>query len=102
MPLHNTHYRTHLPTSRAVFRSKSTPFASAGLSLTGIAVGVRSVGTGESEPSFGDGDWEPAISDVRLLISQATTENFDDLELFISRRADLRRTISRMTGGIGA
>ena len=43
------HYRTHLPTSRAVFRSKSTPFASAGLSLTGIAVGVRSVGTGESE-----------------------------------------------------
>ena len=43
------HYRTHLPPSRAVFRRKSTPFALAGLSLTGIAVGLRSVGTGESE-----------------------------------------------------
>ena len=35
--------------SRAVFPKHFRPFALAGLSLTGIAVGVRSVGTGESE-----------------------------------------------------
>ena len=63
---------------------------------------VVSLDPNQSEPSFGDGSWEPAVSEVRLLISQATTTDFDDLSLFISRRADLRRVLSRMTGGIGA
>ena len=55
----------------------------------------------QSEPQFEDGSWEPSVSEVRLLISQATSTDFDDLELFISRRADLRRVLSRLTGGIG-
>ena len=38
------HYRTHAATP-GVFPKHFTPFARAGLSLTGIAVGVRSVGT---------------------------------------------------------
>ena len=36
-----------------------------------------------------------------MLVTQATTTDFDDLELFITRRADLRRVLSRLTGGIG-
>ena len=54
----------------------------------------------QSEPQFEDGSWEPSVSEVRLLISQATSTDFDDLELFISRRADLRRVLSRLTGGM--
>ena len=45
----------------------------------------------QSEPEIGAGSGEPAVSEVRMLVTQATTTNFDDLELFITRRADLRR-----------
>ena len=55
----------------------------------------------QSEPEFSDGSWEPAVSEIRLLVTQATTTDFGDLELFISRRSDLRRVLSRLTGGIG-
>ena len=63
---------------------------------------VVSLDPNQSEPEFGEtGGWEPSVSEVRLLVTQATTTDFDDLELFISRRADLRRVLSRLTGGIG-
>ena len=62
---------------------------------------VVSLDPNQSEPEFEQGSWEPSVSEVRLLVSQATTTDFDDLELFISRRADLRRVLSRLTGGIG-
>ena len=63
---------------------------------------VVSLDPNQSEPEFsGGGGWEPAVSEVRLLVTQATTTDFSDLELFITRRADLRRVLSRLTGGIG-
>ena len=62
---------------------------------------VVSLDPNQSEPEFEQGSWEPSVSDVRLLVTQATTTDFSDLELFISRRADLRRVLSRLTGGIG-
>ena len=63
---------------------------------------VVSLDPNQSEPEVGAGSLEPAVSDIRLLVTQATTTDFSDLELFISRRADLRRVLSAMTGGIGA
>ena len=63
---------------------------------------VVSLDPNQSEPEFsGGGGWEPAVSEVRLLVTQATTTDFDDLSLFISRRADLRRVLSRMTAVSG-
>ena len=62
---------------------------------------VVSLDPNQSEPEFEQGSWEPSVSDVRLLVTQATTTDFDDLPLFIDRRADLRRVLSRLTGGIG-
>ena len=62
---------------------------------------VVSLDPNQSEPEFEQGSWEPSVSEVRLLVTQATTTDFDDLELFISRRADLRRVLSRLHGGIG-
>ena len=63
---------------------------------------VVSLDPNQSEPEFsGAGGWEPSVSEVRLLVSQATTTDLEDLELFISRRADLRRVLSRLHGGIG-
>ena len=48
---------------------------------------VVSLDPNQSEPEFEQGSWEPSVSEVRLLVTQATTTDFDDLELFISRRA---------------
>ena len=62
---------------------------------------IISVDPNQSQPEYEQGSWEPSVSEVRLLVSQATTTDFDDLELFISRRADLRRVLSRLEGGIG-
>ena len=62
---------------------------------------VVSLDANQSEPQFGAGSLEPSVSEIRLLVTQATTTDFDDLELFITRRADLRRVLSRLTGGIG-
>ena len=62
---------------------------------------VVSLDPNQSEPEWEDGSPEPSVSEVRMLVTQATTTDFDDLELFISRRADLRRVLSRLTGGIG-
>ena len=62
---------------------------------------VVSLDPNQSEPEFGAGSLEPSVSEIRLLVTQATTTDFSDLELFISRRADLRRVLSRLTGGIG-
>ena len=55
----------------------------------------------QSLPEFEDGDPEPSISEVRILLTQPTTTDSDDLSLFIERRADLRRVLSRLHGGIG-
>ena len=63
---------------------------------------VVSLDANQSEPEFSAGSPEPSVSEVRLLVSQSTTTDLDDLDLFISRRADLRRVLSRLTGGIGA
>ena len=62
---------------------------------------VVSLDPNQSEPEWGAGSWEPAVSEIRLIVTQATTTDFSDLELFISRRADLRKVLSRLTGGIG-
>ena len=62
---------------------------------------VVSIDPNQSEPEISEGSGEPAVSEVRLLVSQATTTDFDDLDLFISRRADLRKVLSRLNGGIG-
>ena len=62
---------------------------------------VVSLDVNQNLPEFEDGSPEPSISEVRILVSQGTTTDSDDLELFISRRADLRRVLSRLTGGIG-
>ena len=62
---------------------------------------VVSLDVNQSMPEFEDGSPEPSISEVRILLTQPTTTDSDDLELFISRRADLRRVLSRLTGGIG-
>ena len=55
----------------------------------------------QSMPDFEDGSPEPSVSEVRILLTQPTTHDSDDLSLFISRRADLRRVLSRLHGGIG-
>ena len=62
---------------------------------------VVSLDVNQSLPEFEDGDPEPSISEVRILLTQPTTTDSDDLSLFISRRADLRRVLSRLQGGIG-
>ena len=62
---------------------------------------VVSLDVNQSLPEFEDGSPEPSISEVRILLTQPTTNDSDDLPLFISRRADLRRVLSRLTGGIG-
>ena len=62
---------------------------------------VVSLDVNQGLPEFEDGDPEPSISDVRILLTQPTTHDSDDLSLFISRRADLRRVLSRLQGGIG-
>ena len=38
---------------------------------------------------------------LRILLTQGTTTDSDDLPLFIARRADLRKVLSRLQGGIG-
>ena len=62
---------------------------------------VVSLDVNQSLPEFEDGDPEPSISEVRILLTQPTTTDSDDLPLFIERRADLRRVLSRLHGGIG-
>ena len=62
---------------------------------------VVSLDVNQSLPEFEQGDPEPSISEVRILLTQPTTHDSDDLSLFISRRADLRRVLSRLHGGIG-
>ena len=62
---------------------------------------VVSLDVNQGLPEFEDGDPEPSISDVRILLTQPCTTDADDLPLFISRRADLRRVLSRLHGGIG-
>ena len=62
---------------------------------------VVSLDVNQSMPEFEDGSPEPSISEVRILLTQGTTTDSDDLSLFISRRADLRRVLSRLHGGIG-
>ena len=62
---------------------------------------VVSLDVNQSLPEFEQGDPEPSISEVRILLTQPTTTDSDDLELFITRRADLRRVLSRLHGGIG-
>ena len=62
---------------------------------------VVSLDVNQSLPEFEDGDPEPSISEVRILLTQPTTTDSDDLSLFIERRADLRRVLSRLHGGIG-
>ena len=49
LSLHNCTLSDSRGDTRPFFLNISTPFAPAGLSLTEIAVGVRSVDTGESE-----------------------------------------------------
>ena len=67
-----------------------------------VVVGVVvSLDVNQSLPEFEDGSPEPSISEVRILLTQPTTTDSDDLPLFIARRADLRRVLSRLTGGIG-
>ena len=63
---------------------------------------VVSLDPNQSMPEFEQGDPEPSISEVRILLTQPTTGDSDDLDLFIARRADLRRVLSRLNGGIGA
>ena len=62
---------------------------------------VVSLDVNQSMPEFEDGSPEPSISEVRILLTQPTTHDSDDLPLFISRRADLRKILSRLSGGIG-
>ena len=62
---------------------------------------VVSLDVNQSLSEFEDGDPEPSISEVRILLTQPTTTDSDDLSLFIERRADLRRVLSRLHGGIG-
>ena len=49
--------------------------------------GVVSLDVNQSMPDFEDGDPEPSISDVRILLTQGTTTDSDDLPLFISIEA---------------
>ena len=67
---------------------------------TPVAI-VVSLDPNQSEPEWEDGSPEPSVSEVRMLVTQATTTDYEDLELFVTRRADLRRVLSRLTGGIG-
>ena len=62
---------------------------------------VVSLDANQNAPIFEQGSAEPSVSDVRILLTQSTTDDSDDLSLFISRRADLRRVLSALNGGIG-
>ena len=63
---------------------------------------VVALDVNQSAPAFEQGSPEPSVSEVRVLLTQGTTTDYADLPLFISRRADLRRVLSRLNGGIGA
>ena len=67
-----------------------------------IGAVVVSLDTSQTTPEFKDGSPEPSISDVRVLLTQPTSTDSSDLPLFIARRADLRRVLNRLNGGIGA
>ena len=92
----------------AIFSETAIPFDAAphgtitGASGQHVIGGVVvSLDVNQSLPDFEDGSPEPSISEVRILLTQPTSSDSDDLPLFIARRADLRRVLSRLTGGIG-
>ena len=60
----------------------------------------------ETDPNQGAPEWaqgnpEPELSPVRLLLTQPLTADLDDLSVFVARRSDVRRVLHRLTGCIG-
>ena len=56
----------------------------------------------QSEPEYEGGSPEPSVSECRLELTQGTTNAHADLPLFIDRRRELRRVLSRLNGAVGA
>ena len=63
---------------------------------------VVSTDPNQSAPVYEEGDPEPSVSECRLLLTQPVSENHDDLQMFLDRRAELRRVICRLNGEIGS
>ena len=57
-----------------------------------------SVDPNQSAPEYSSTNTEPDMSEVRLVLTQPVTTDFDDLDLFITRRDDLLDVLGPMTG----
>ena len=51
-------------------------------------------------PEYVESNAMPDVSEVRLILTQPVTTDLDDLDLFISRRADVGRVLSTVNGEI--
>ena len=61
-----------------------------------------SLDVNQSAPEYVESNAKPDVSEVRLVLTQPVTTNLDDLDLFISRRADVCRVLSTVNGEITA
>ena len=59
---------------------------------------IISVDPNQAQGDYGSTSFEPDVSDVRLLLTQGITSDFDDMELLIGRRNDLLDVLGRLTG----
>ena len=57
-----------------------------------------SVDPNQSQPEYEQGSTEPSVSEVRLILTQPITSDFDDMELLIGRRDDLLDVLGPLTG----
>ena len=52
-------------------------------------------------PEYVESNAKPDVSEVRLILTQPVTTDLDDLNLFISRRAEVCEFLSTLNGEIG-
>ena len=62
---------------------------------------VVSLDSSQPAPDYGDGSARPEGADVRLLLTQPTTEDLEDLDLFLDRRESIEDVLAGLTGTIG-
>ena len=65
-----------------------------------VAGVIVSLDANQPAPEFGDSGFSGGV--VHVTLTQPTTNNVDDLDLFIDRRIALQKFLDRLTGTIGA
>ena len=65
-----------------------------------VASVIVSLDANQPAPEFGDSGFSGGV--VHVTLTQPTTNNVDDLDLFIDRRIALQKFLDRLTGTIGA